>query len=133
MNPDGWDEWDEREFRHWKDPETNLTLEEEEQIFNDYYNDEKLNADPDYTKKIYSQRDFDYRFERELVRVQREYKRKLDNVQAALSRERDVVIQMTARLEKVDKMQALLDRYALHSEIDYDKNTYEFVGYDERK
>ncbi len=134
LNPDAFgDDWDELEFRRWKDKQTKMSLEEEEQLFDDYYNNNKVNSDPDYTEKIYSQRDFDYQFERELVRVERSFKDKEDLLRAELSKTKDKMHQMEAKLEKVEKMEALLDRYALHSEIDYDKNTYEFIGYDDRK
>lgn len=133
LNPDAWgDDWDELEFRHWKDKQTRMSLEEEEALFDDYYNNERVNSDPDYTEKIYSQRDFDYRFERELIRAERECKHKVDKVRAELSKANETIIQMAAKLKKVEKMEALLDRYALHSEIDYDKETYEFINYDER-
>jgi Skp family chaperone for outer membrane proteins len=110
-----------------------MSLEEEEELFDDYYNNDKINEDPDYTKKIYSQRDFDYQLERELIRVERKNQDKVNQVRAELSKAKDKMHQMEAKLEKVEKMEALLDRYALHSEIDYDKNTYEFIGYDDRK
>ena len=134
LNPDAWgDDWDELEFRHWKDKKTRMSLEEEEELFDDFYNNERVNSDPDYTEKIYSQRDFDYRFERELIRAEREFKEREDKLIVELSKSKDTIAQMALKLSKVEKMEALLDRYALHSEIDYDKNTYEFVGYDDRK
>lgn len=133
LNPDAWgDDWDELEFRHWKDKQTRMSLEEEEALFDDFYNNEKVNSDPDYTQKIYSQRDFDYRFERELIRAEREFKERENTLKRKLSESQDTIIQMAAKLKKVEKMEALLNRYALHSEIDYDKETYEFINYDER-
>jgi hypothetical protein len=133
LNPDAWDDFDVKEFYHWRDEKTKMSLEEEEELFDDYYNNDKINEDPDYTKKIYSQRDFDYKLERELIRVERKNQDKVNQVRAELSKAKDKMHQMEAKLEKVEKMEALLDRYALHSEIDYDKNTYEFIGYDDRK
>jgi hypothetical protein len=133
LNPDAWDDFDVKEFYHWRDEKTKMSLEEEEELFDDYYNNDKINEDPDYTKKIYSQRDFDYQLERELIRVERKNQDKVNQVRAELSKAKDKMHQMEAKLEKVEKMEALLDRYALHSEIDYDKNTYEFIGYDDRK
>lgn len=134
LNPDAFgDDWNVEEFYHWRNEKTKLSLEEEEELFDDYYNNDNINADPDYTKKIYSQRDFDYQFERELTRVQRESQDKINQIRAELSKTKDKMHQMEAKFEKIEKMEKLLDRYALHSEIDYDKNTYEFIGYDDRK
>lgn len=134
MNPDAWaNDWDELEFRHWRDNVTKMSLDEEEQLFDDFYNNDKINADTNYTEKIYSQRDLDYRLERELISAERKHRDKLNEVRAELSKANDTIHQMEAKFAKVEKMEALLDRYALHSEIDYDKDTYEFVGYDERK
>ena len=133
LNPDAFDDWNVEKFYHWRNEKTKLSLEEEEELFDDYYNNDRINAYPDYTKKIYSQRDFKYQFERELTRVQRESQDKINQIRAELSKTKDKMHQMEAKLEKVEKMEKLLDRYALHSEIDYDKNTYEFIGYDDRK
>ena len=135
MNPDAWDDsLYPFEYKYMVDVRnsTGLSLREEQELFTDYYRNEDIIADSGYTEKMYSQRDFDYRLERELIIATREYKEREDSLIAELNKLKTTVAQMTAKFEKVEKMETLLDRYALHSEIDYDKNTYEFVDYDSR-
>jgi len=128
MNPDAWDvSLYPFEHKYTVDvrDSTDLSLREGQELFTDYYRNEDIIADSGYTEGMHSQRDFDYRLARELIG----YKKREDSLIAELNKLKTTVAQMTA---KIEKMEILLDRYALHSEIDYDKNTYEFVGYDSR-
>ena len=132
MNPDAWDysDWA-REFYHWRDKETGLSLQDEEQLYDEYYGHDEQ-EDPEFIKKEFSARDLEYNIQRENARVSYHYEEKIKKLNETIAKMKEVEIQMASKIAKVEKMEALLDRYALHSEIDYDKETYEFVNYDER-
>ena len=69
----------------------------------------------------------------ENARVSYHYEEKIKKLNETIAKMKEVEIEMASKIAKVQKMEALLDRYALHSEIDYDKETYEFINYDERR
>jgi len=135
MNPDAWDDFDYRgwahEFYHWRDKETGMSLRDEEQLYDEYYGHDEQ-EDPEFIKKEYSARDLEYNIQREASKVSYHYEERIKKLNETISKMKEAEIAMAAKIAKVQKMEELLDRYALHSEIDYDKETYEFINYDER-
>ena len=135
MSTDAWDDYEyhnwANEFYHWRDKETGLSLQEEEQLYDEYYGHDEQ-EDPEFIKKEYSARDLEYNVQRAEAKVSYLYEERIKKLNETISKMKKVEIEMAAKIAKVQKMEALLDRYALHSEIDYDKNTYEFINYDER-
>lgn len=133
MNPDAWDDYGgwANEFYHWRDKETGLSLRDEEQLYDEYYGHDEQ-EDPEFIKKEFSARDLEYNIQRENARVSYQYEEKIKKLNEKIAKMKEIEIAMADKISKVQKMEALLDRYALHSEIDYDKNTYEFINYDER-
>ena len=133
MNPDAWDDYGgwANEFYHWRDKETGLSFRDEEQLYDEYYGHDEQ-EDPEFIKKEFSARDLEYNIRRENARVSYQYEEKIKKLNEKIAKMKEIEIAMADKISKVQKMEALLDRYALHSEIDYDKNTYEFINYDER-
>ena len=133
MNPDAWCDYGDwaREFYHWRDKETGLSLRDEEQLYDEYYGHDEQ-EDPEFIKKEFSARDLEYNTQREAARISYQYEEKIKKLNEEISKMKEVELAMADKISKVQKMEELLDRYALHSEIDYDKETYEFINYDER-
>ena len=104
MNPDAWDDYEyhnwANEFYHWRDKETGLSLQEEEQLYDEYYGHDEQ-EDPEFIKKEYSARDLEYNVQRAEAKVSYLYEERIKKLNETISKMKEVEIEMAAKIAKV--------------------------------